>query len=199
MSSDLERLDRLVEWERERFQKAANALLTDGFLVRSAPQHEKLYKFAVQNYELIESYFELAGWRVKKDESLGVIGAEGPPSARTNLNLEETLALLILRLLYEEKSSEVTLHGERTILQQDFVEKYRVMTERPLKKTPLSILLRRFQALRLIRMFGEESDPETRILLYPSIVFALDGMAIDEMHTRIETFRKGKSEEEDEE
>lgn len=194
-----ERIERMTEGEREKFRRSANALLTESFLLRSHERHEKLYRYTVQNFSLFEEYFSLAGWTVKKDESAGVVALEGPPSARVNLNLEETLSLLIFRLLYEEKSREMTLHGGRTVLQQDFVERYRAMTERPLTKTSLAALLRRLQALRLIRVLGDEADPETQIVLYPSIPFALDGVSIDEMHERIELFRKDSGEEEAEE
>ena len=183
-------LGRLTEGEREQFRMSVTALLTESFLVRSFDRHEKMYRFTVRNFPLIEDYFSLAGWGVRKDETAGVVALEGPPSARINLNLEETLSLLVFRLLYEEKSREVTLHGERTVLQQDFVERYRAMTERTLTKTSLLSILRRFQSLRLIRTLGEEADPETQILLYASIPFALDAVSVDEMHDRIELFRK---------
>ncbi|MFP4563227.1 MAG: DUF4194 domain-containing protein [Spirochaetia bacterium] len=188
-------IERLTEGEREQFRKCITLLCGECFLIRSFPPHEKAYRFALRNYDLLEVYFDIAGWKLKRDENLGVITWEGLPSGRINFNLEETLGLLILRLLYEEKSREITLHGERTVLQQEFVEKYRVMTERPLKKTALILLLRRFQALRLIKVLGDEGDPEAKIILYPSIPFALDGMAIEEMHERIASFRKEEEEE----
>jgi len=46
-------------------------------------------------------------------------------------------------------------------------------------------MLRRFKVLRLIRVVGVESDPEATIILYPSIPFALDGMAVEEAAARI--------------
>lgn len=194
MAENLERIARLSEPELDTFRQCVQTLLTESFIVRSYRKHQPLYKFAVSNFNLLETYFDFAGYRLMKDETLGVIAWEGNAAARYDLNLEETLALLIFRLLYEEKGREVTLHNERTTLQQEFVEKYRVTTERTLKKTPLTMLLRRFQALRLIDVLGEESDPETRIILYPSIAFALTGYAIDTVHEKIESFRKGNDE-----
>lgn len=186
----------MTEGDREKFRKSVTVLLTESFLIRSFEKHEKLYRFSVQNFKLVEDYFSLAGWGLKKDETAGVVALDGPPAARVNLNLEKTLALLIFRLLYEEKSREMTLHGERTVLQQDFVERYRAMTERVLTKTSLLSILRRFQSLRLVRTLGDEGDPETQIILYPSIPFALDGVSIDEMYERIEQFKKNSDEDE---
>ena len=186
----------MTEGDREKFRKSVTVLLTESFLIRSFEKHEKLYRFSVQNFKLVEDYFSLAGWGLKKDETAGVVALDGPPAARVNLNLEKTLALLIFRLLYEEKSREMTLHGERTVLQQDFVERYRAMTERVLTNTSRLSILRRFQSLRLVRTLGDEGDPETQIILYPSIPFALDGVSIDEMYERIEQFKKNSDEDE---
>jgi hypothetical protein len=180
----------MTESDRDQFRKTATLLLTESFLIRAFEKHEKSYRFCLKNFKILEEYFSLAGWALKKDENTGVIAIEGPPAARVNLNLEETLSLLIFRLLYEEKSREMTLHGERTVLQQDFVERYRAMTDRNFTKTSLISVLRRLQALRLVRALGDEGDPETQIILFPSLPVALDGVSIDEMHERIELFRK---------
>lgn len=186
----LDRLARLPEAELDKFRQCVQTLLTATFIVRSYHKHGPIYKFAVSNFNMLETYFSFAGYRLLKDETLGVVAWEGAAAARYDLNLEETLALLIFRLLFEEKGREVTLHNERIVLQQEFVEKYRVMTERTLKKTPLTMLLRRFQSLRLIDVMGEESDPESRIVLYPSIAFALTGYTIDTVYEKIESFKK---------
>lgn len=180
----------MTESDRDQFRKTATLLLTESFLIRSFDRHEKSYRFCLKNFKILEEYFSLAGWGLKKDENAGVIAIDGPPAARVNLNLEETLSLLIFRLLYEEKSREMTLHGERTVLQQDFVERYRAMTDRNFTKTSLISVLRRLQALRLVRALGDEGDPETQIILFPSLPVALDGVSVDEMHERIEMFRK---------
>lgn len=186
----------MTEGDREKFRKSVTVLLTESFLIRSFDKHEKLYRFTVQNFKRVEDYLSFAGWGLKKDETAGIIAVDGPPSARVNLNLEETLALLIFRLLYEEKSREMTLHEERTVLQQDFVERYRAMTERVLTKTSLLSVLRRFQSLRLVRTLGDEGDPETQIILHPSIPFALEGVSVDEMYERIEQFKKSSADDE---
>ena len=102
--------------------------------------------------------------------------------------MDESIALLILRLLYEEKAGEVTLHGERTVLSEDFMEKLRALSDRRPKKTHTERILKRFQTLRLIRLLGAPTDPESVIVLYPSIPFALDGFAIEDLHAKLESY-----------
>jgi hypothetical protein len=181
----MDELERLTDAEKERLRISLNTLFTESFLVRAIEHHAASYRFVSSNYELVEKYLAVAGWGLKRDETLGVIAFQGPPSARHTLSRDESVLLLILRLLYEEKAGEISLHGGRTARQRDILEKYRVLADASWKKTRFIGMLRRFQVLRLIRVIGEESDPESTILLHPSIPFALDGMAVDEAAARV--------------
>ncbi len=191
MADYLLKLGRLNESEKNQLRIALNLLFTESFLVRSIEHHAQAYRFVVSNFELIEDYLAVAGWGIRRDEMLGVVAFQGPPSARHTLTKDETAMLLILRLLFEEKAGEISIHGERTVRQQDIQEKYRVLTEATWKKTRYLSMLRRFQALRLIRIVGNEADPEATIVLYPSIPFALNGMAVDEAASLIEESERG--------
>lgn len=188
---------KLSDSEREQFRIAVNLLFTESFLVRSIDHHAAPYRFVVSNYELVEDYLALAGWGLRRDETLGVVAFQGPASARLTLAKDETVMLLILRLLFEEKAGEIALHGERTVRQQDIQEKYRVLAESTWKKTRYLMMLRRFQTLRLIRIVGEDSDPEATVVLYPSIPFALDGIAIDDAVARIAEAVGGEAQSDD--
>jgi hypothetical protein len=182
----MDEISRLSDAERDRLRIALSTLFTESFLVRSIEHHAASYRFVVSNFDIVEKYLAVAGWGLRRDELLGVVAFQGPPSARFVLAKDETLLLLILRLLFEEKAGEIVLHGERTVRQQDILEKFRILTEGTWKKTRYLEMLRRFQVLRLIRVVGTEADPEATIILYPSIPFALDGMAVDEAAARIQ-------------
>jgi len=187
---------RLSDAERERLRVALNLLFTESFLVRGIEHHAPSYRFVTSNFDLVETYLAVAGWGLRRDETLGVIAFQGPPSARLALSKDESLLLLVLRLLFEEKAGELSVHGQRTVRQQDILEKFRVLADATWKKTRYLAMLRRFQVLRLIRIVGSESDPEATIVLHPSIPFALDGMAVDEAEARLrETARGGQDEE----
>jgi hypothetical protein len=179
-------MDNLTDSERERLRIALNTLFTESFLVRGIEHHAASYRFVTANFELVEKYLAVAGWGLRRDETLGVLAFQGPPSARHSLSKDESLLLLILRLLFEEKAGEISLHGERTVRQQGILEKYRVLADATWKKTRFLAMLRRFQVLRLIRVVGSEADPEATVILYPSIPFALDGMAVEEAAARVQ-------------
>jgi hypothetical protein len=189
MDERLLRYRKLSDSDRELFRIALNTLLTESFLLRSLESHARAYKFAAGNTEILDAYLELAGWGVRKDENLGVISFDGPASARVQLKKDESILLLVLRLLYEEKSGELTLHGERTIRQQEIQDRLRTVADLSYRKTRFLALMRRFQALRLIQLHGAEEDPETTVILLPSIPFVLDGVSVEEIAARIEAYR----------
>ncbi|MFW6288364.1 MAG: DUF4194 domain-containing protein [Spirochaetota bacterium] len=186
MADDLLYLARLPEADREQFRIAINTLFTEGFLVRAIEQHERPYRFVLSNLAVCESYLGLAGWTLRTDESLGVIAFVGPAAARLRLRKLESIIALIARLLYEEKAGEIELHGERTVRRHEIQDRYRALTKATLKKTPFLAILRRLQSLRLIRLVGDDNDPDATVILYPSLAFALDAQSVEELEARLE-------------
>lgn len=176
---------RLTDAEAEQLRTALNLLFTESFLIRSIDAHAGSYRFVMANRDLVEQYLEVAGWGIRADESLGVVSFTGPASARLNLKKDETILALVLRLLYEEKAGEIALHGERTVRRSDIQEKLKTLAVTPFKKTRFLSLLRRFQSIRLIRVVGEESDPDATVVLHPSLAFALDAPAIETYEARL--------------
>jgi len=185
MEHSLETLYRFGDHERTLFAKSLQTLLTSTFIMKQLDNERDMYRFVLSNFQLVEEYLSFTGWHLRKDESKGIISCSGPASATVTLNLEETLSLLVFRLLYEEKQHEVTLHHDILVKQFEFHEKYKVLTERMLIKTRMRDILHRLKMLKLILAKGDETDPETLIILYPSLAFVLDSETIDEIHQRI--------------
>lgn len=199
MDERLLRYQKLGEADREQFRIVLNTLLTENFLIRSMEGHSRAYRFAAANFEIVEAYLELAGWGVRKDENLGVISFTGPAAARLQFRKDESIFLLVIRLLYEEKAGELVLHGERTVRQQEIQDRLRSTADISYRKTPFVTLLRRFQALRLIQVVGSEEDPEATVVLYPSIPFVLDGVSLNEIAERVAAYTTGETDDADDE
>ena len=185
MADEISGLLKLSGEDREQFRIALNLLLSEGFLVRSIDRHERSYRFVATNLELVESYLQWAGRDVRHDASIGVVACVGPPSARIRLRKEESILALIIRLLYEEKAGEIELHGERTVRRGEIQDRYQSVARSTIKKTPFLAILRRFQALRLIRLVGDDADPDSPVVLYPSIALALDGRTFEDLEARL--------------
>lgn len=185
MTDGVSLLPGLAGDEREQFRVAINLLLSEGFLVRSIDRHERSYRFVATHIELVEAYLEWASRTLRHDPLLGVIACVGPAASRVGLRKDESIIALVLRLLYEEKAGEIELHGERTVRRHEVQDRYQSLTRSTIKKTPFLAMLRRFQSLRLIRLAGDDSDPDAPVVLYPSLAFALDGGSIEELETRL--------------
>lgn len=106
-------------------------MLSEVFLLRSVDAEEQLYSFALRNFAAVEEWFAFVGLSLLKDEGLGLITYRGEAGRRTNLNLEETLGLLVLLVIYNEKRNELSLLSEVTLQQVEFQDRFRVLTERP--------------------------------------------------------------------
>ncbi len=181
----LEQVTRLNSADRETFARVVRVLLRDVFLLRVVDGEEQLYSFALRNFAALEEWFAFVGLSVLKDEALGVITFRGESGGRSNLNLEETLGLLVLLVLYNEKRNELSLRSEVTVQQVEFQDRFKVLTERSISKTRFVLMLRRLQSLKFLRIHGEAEDPGALLVLYPSIPFVLDGRDIEELFATI--------------
>lgn len=178
-------LTRMSETDRERFRIALNILLAEGFLIRAFDQHDGSYRFVLSNLDLFEAYLAYAGWSLRRDDALGIVALTGPAAARLRLRKDESIVVLILRLLYEEKAGDIQLHGERTVRRHEIQDRYLSLTGKAIRKTAFLAMLRRFQALRLLRVVGHDSDPDAVVVLYPTLAFVLSGDALDEIEARL--------------
>lgn len=179
---DLALITEMRDEDFDIFRSALQVLVSRTFLIRGIKGEERLYDFAVRNPRPFDAYFACLDALLVRDESLGVVAFRGGGETRLRLTRDETCALLVLRLLYEEKRIELSLAEFPSVSVFDFLQRYRAVADGELKKTRLAELLRRLAGHRLIALEGREAtDPETAILLYPSLALALDKEGIDEI------------------
>ncbi|MDR3114133.1 MAG: DUF4194 domain-containing protein [Treponema sp.] len=178
----LSRITELPDDEFELFRASLRMLLAKTFIIRGREQEEALYDFAIRNMPIYDAWFSCMDAGVIRDESLGVIAFRGGSGVRLRLNREETCALLVFRLLYEEKRTELSLTSFPSITVLDFTQRYDAMTQGSLKKTRLEEILRRLQAHKLIEVLSSDlSDAEALIVLYPSLALSVSRDSIDEL------------------
>jgi hypothetical protein len=185
--ADLARLGEFTGEDFELFTRCVRELLAHCFILRGVEDVQ--YTFAIRNYAVFEAYFAGMGAQLRKDESLGVVAWRGGHESRSRLGKEDTCALLVFRLFFEEKRAAIRLSDFPTITVFDFLGRYTAITEGDLRKTKLVDLLRRFNALKLVKA-PADADPEGLILLYPSLALVLDQEGIEE----VRGFLKGKTE-----
>ncbi len=190
------------EPERELFRQAVHRLFSTSFILRGIKEDEDLYSFVIRNRDAVEAYCECAGWILMVNEPLGVISWKGPSTARLLLSKDDTIFLVIARLIYEEKRNEISLLDFPVTTVGDIIEKYRALTGGQMKKTRLADILRRLTRLKLIRPLKADLIGDTQVLLYPSLAMALDNTAVQALYEKIEAEKgrmAGMDEDEDEE
>jgi len=164
----------------ERFKTALHILTSKTFIIRGIDKEQEIYDFTVRNIALFEAWFSCMDAFLVKDESLGVIAYRGSGNTRLYFSKDEICAVLVLRLLYDEKKLEVTLTKFPTVTIKDFQDKYNAMTGDDIKKTALINVLRRLSSCKLISVESQDyADPERIIQLYPSIPLSIDRNALD--------------------
>lgn len=185
-ASELALVGDLTDGEFDLFRSCVKQLLSKTFIMRGLEREERLYEFAIRNIRLLELWFSCADAVLKRDEGLGVIACRTGHELRARLARDETCALLVFRLMYEEKRGELSLAKHPSVLGSEFARRLRNVAGIEPKKTRITEVLRRLASFRLIGLPSEVADPDGVIVLYPSLALALDQNSIDEIISALE-------------
>ncbi|MCL2244322.1 MAG: DUF4194 domain-containing protein [Treponema sp.] len=184
MNRDLDALNKIQNLssdEFERFKSAVKILTSKTYIIRGIEKKRELYNFTIRNIALLDAWFLCMDASLSRDESLSVIAFRGSGNNRVFFSREEICAVLVLRLIYEDKKLEVTLTTFTVITITDFQQKYNSVTGDEIRKIALINTLRRLSSCILISIESQDySDPEGLIKFYPSIPLSLDRSAHDE-------------------
>jgi hypothetical protein len=184
MNQDLAALSLIQELNAddfERFRAAIRMLTTKTFIIRGLEKERDLYHFTIRNIALFEAWFSCMDVSLVRDESAGVIAFRGAGGSRLFFSREEICAVLVLRMIYEDKKLEVSLTAFPIVSIADFQQKYNAMTGEDIKKTALINVLRRLVSCKLIALETKDyADPEALLQLYPSIPLSINRDALDE-------------------
>ena len=170
---------------KEKFRSAANKLLGECFLLKKHKDTASDYNYILNNKDAFIEYFEVLGYEVIIDEQNGVIGLNNPAgTGRIHLKKIESVLLLILRLLYIEKRKQLSQIDDVIIIADEIYDKYNMLKMNvKLDKTTMRNTLGMFQRYHLIsKLDADMSNPDTRIMVYPSILFAVTVNSLDDMY-----------------
>jgi len=166
--------------EFEKFKMALHILTSKTFIIRGIDKEQEIYDFTVRNNALFDAWFSCMDASLVRDESLGVIAFRGLGNTRLYFSKDEICAVLVLRLLYDDKKNEVSLTKFPVVTVRDFQDKYNAMTGDEINKTTLKKVLAKLSSCKLISVESQDyADPEGIIQLYPSIPISIDRNALD--------------------
>ena len=197
----MELLDKMLQRDKENFRRICNRLLSCCFFCKSNVSNKSDYYFVLKYRSEFKTYLEVLGYRLEINEELGVIQLTNDYNYnRLNLKLYESVILLILRILYDEKKRELSVSDEVIVNLGDIQDKYLSLQirEKMIDKTTMRnalSMLRRFQIIETLdRDLGNE---ESRILIYDSILMAVRIDDIRKAYEKLEIYRKGKQTDEE--
>ena len=195
----------IPERDQEKVTRAINSLLAATFLVRDIYDEKSEHLRTNEEYSVTERYldfirdwFDVAGWDLHRDTSLGVISISNRLGYnRIRMEKTTTMLLLALRLAYEEEREKLSLRKEVVVSIRSILD--RLMTigviDKKLSDRALRDGVNLLAGFRIIeRIDGPAHDLDTRLLIYPTILFAIDNQRI----TRLAQALQDSAGEEDE-
>ena len=187
--------------QKNEFSRIANKLLSISFLTKKKEDNKKDYYFIQNHKELFINYFAYINWELEIDEEFGVVHLNNKDNInRLNLKLNESIILLILRLLFHEKMQELSLANNVFIKIDEIHERYKALKirDKMIDKTTLRNTLRLFKRYNLIDPIdGDYVLGDSRLIIYPTILLAVKVDEINKVYEKIDTFRKGGEEDEE--
>lgn len=168
----------LTDKEKQHFSETLNLLLAKTYLVYEREEDRRHYRFVEKNFELFTCYLEMSRWSLYLQKQHAVIQLYNMDERnRRSFNLQETIFLIILRLLYNEKRRDLRLTQQVLVTGQEIQEKYMALQIR--KRLPsredTQYILKLFSAFSLLDLKnGHWRDPESVYVLYPSLLLVIN-------------------------
>lgn len=187
--------------QKNEFSRIANKLLSISFLTKKKEDNKKDYYFIQNHKELFSIFFEFINWELEIDDEFGVIHLFNRDNInRMNIKLNDSIILLILRLLFHEKMQELNLSNNVIIRIAEIHERYKALNirDKTIDKTALKNALQLFKRYNIIDPIdGDYVLGDSRLIIYPTVLLAVKVDEINKVYEKIDTFRKGGDEDED--
>lgn len=109
----MELLEGMLQKDKDEFKRISNRLLSNCFVCKGNQASRSEYYFVLKYREKFRDFLEVLGYRLEINEEYGVIQLINPQNYNhLKLKLYESIILLILRILYDEKKRELSAANE---------------------------------------------------------------------------------------
>ena len=197
-------LDGMLQKDKDDFSRVCNRLLSTCFLCKRNETNKSDYYFVTKYKEKFAECFSLLGYRLEINEDYGVIQLTNPQNYnRYNMKLFESILILILRILYDEKKRELSVSDEVIVNIGDIHEKFLSLKirDKMIDKTSFRNAISTMKRFQIIETLDSNlTDEESRILIFDTILMAVRVEDIKAAYEKLEVYKKGgrDSEEADE-
>ena len=188
-------LEGMLQKDKDEFVRICNRLLGSCFVCKRNETSRRDYYFITQHREKFSQYLSVLGYRLEINEEYGVVQLTNPQNYnRYNMKLFESIILLILRILYDEKKRELSVSDEVIINMGDIHEKFLTLKirDKMMDKTTLRNAISTMRRFQLVEVLDKElSNQDSRLIIYDSILMAVRVEDIRQAYEKLENYRKG--------
>jgi hypothetical protein len=192
----------LNDRSRRDVPRVVNRLLGQTFLYQDAEGDKDDYYLVHRHRPVFESLLHLAGFNLLHDDYHRIFQAVSEYSyCRAHYRLDETLMIVVLRKLYEERVEHLSLANDPVVTIGEVREEYRTLTgrERDLGIVQYENLLKRLRGMGLIDPLDGHTlnvrDADARLRLRGSVRMILPVKTADELEAWVRKYRKAEEEE----
>jgi len=183
--------------------RVVNRLLGQTFLYQDVETDKDDYYFVHRYRSIFNELVTLAGFQLLHDDYHRIFQVVSDYSyCRVHYRLDETLMIVVLRKLYEERVEHLSLANDPVVTIGEVREEFRTITgrDRTLGIIQYETLLRRLRSMGLVDTLDGRSidvrDAEARLRLRGSVRMILPVQSADEMEAWLRKYRSAAVDEE---
>jgi hypothetical protein len=200
---ELTHISTLPEKSERDLPRVINRLLGQVFLYQDKDDDKDDYYFIHRHRAACGTALELVGFNLLHDDYHRIFQVVSDYSyCRARYKLDETLMILVLRKLYEERLERLSLAQDPVVTIGEVREEYRTITgkERDLGMVQYETLLRRLRTMGLLDTLDGRTidvrDGDARLRLRGSVRMILPIQTVDELDAWLRRYRTAEVEEE---
>lgn len=177
--------------------RVVNRLLGQTFIYQDVDADKEDYYFIHRHRQAVAALLGMAGFNLLHDDYHRIFQAVSEFSyCRARYRLDETLMIVVLRKLYEDRVERLSLASDPVVTIGEVREEYRAITgkERDLGIVQYEVLLRRLRGLGLIDLLDGRTidvrNADARLRLRGSVRMILPVQTADEMEAWLRKYRR---------
>lgn len=189
----LENFEDLNVGQKKLFAKTCLRLLSNSFLAKDKEDNKEMYYFIISYKQYFDEYFDVMDFELVLDREMGAVQL----LHRENNNLlklkkDESIVLLILRILFHEHLVKTSIN-DNVVIKVDEIHDYYDSLElkKKINKTDLVKILRLFKRYNIIETLGDITKTSTPIIIYPTILLAINTQTINDVYNIINQLENG--------
>lgn len=186
--------DGFLDKEKKMFAQCANLLLNNCFLSKDKKDTKDAYYFVLNYKFMFDDYFRIIGWELFINQDLGAIQLFNQENKNLlKLKKTDSIILILLRILYQEKISSFMSSNHVMVKVDDIHQKYDSLEfKKKIYKTDLVAILRMFRRFNLIEPLGDVTKGSCDIIIYPTILLAVNNSNIDTLYNVLKSYESGE-------